>query len=88
LAVWIITVSLNSLVTCGAASKLSFRKEVRHFLSRNLSSYKNCKGFKDYTYLHPQAKVAELVDAHDSKSCILGCAGSIPAFGTSTLFIT
>ena len=28
------------------------------------------------------AKVAELVDAHDSKSCILGCAGSIPAFGT------
>ena len=30
-----------------------------------------------------QAKVAELVDAHDSKSCILGCAGSIPAFGTS-----
>jgi hypothetical protein len=32
--------------------------------------------------------VAELVDAHDSKSCILGCAGSIPAFGTSILFIT
>jgi hypothetical protein len=29
-----------------------------------------------------KAKVAELVDAHDSKSCILGCAGSIPAFGT------
>gem|GEM_PF-2478399 len=28
------------------------------------------------------AKVAELVDAHDSKSCIFGCAGSIPAFGT------
>ena len=31
------------------------------------------------------AKVAELVDAHDSKSCILGCAGSIPAFGTSII---
>jgi hypothetical protein len=29
-----------------------------------------------------KAKVAELVDAHDSKSCIFGCAGSIPAFGT------
>ena len=26
--------------------------------------------------------MAELVDAHDSKSCIFGCAGSIPAFGT------
>jgi hypothetical protein len=30
------------------------------------------------------AKVAELVDAHDSKSCIFGCAGSIPAFGTKS----
>ncbi len=30
----------------------------------------------------PLAKVAELVDAHDSKSCTFGCAGSIPAFGT------
>jgi hypothetical protein len=29
-----------------------------------------------------QAKVAELVDAHDSKSCIFGCEGSIPSFGT------
>jgi len=29
--------------------------------------------------------VAELVDAHDSKSCIFGCAGSIPAFGTKPL---
>ena len=28
------------------------------------------------------AEVAELVDAHDSKSCILGCVGSIPTFGT------
>jgi len=28
------------------------------------------------------AGVAELVDAHDSKSCILGCAGSTPATGT------
>jgi len=26
--------------------------------------------------------VAELVDAHDSKSCALGRAGSIPALGT------
>ncbi len=32
--------------------------------------------------VHVKAKVAELVDAHDSKSCIFGCAGSIPAFGT------
>jgi hypothetical protein len=29
-----------------------------------------------------QAKVAELVDAHDSKSCTFGCEGSIPSFGT------
>jgi hypothetical protein len=28
------------------------------------------------------AKVAELVDAHDSKSCTFGCEGSIPSFGT------
>jgi hypothetical protein len=28
------------------------------------------------------APVAELVDALDSKSCIFGCAGSIPARGT------
>ena len=30
-----------------------------------------------------QAKVAELVDAHDSKSCTFGCEGSIPSFGTA-----
>ncbi len=29
------------------------------------------------------AEVAELVDAHDSKSCIERCVGSIPTFGTS-----
>ncbi len=29
-----------------------------------------------------QAEVAELVDAHDSKSCTFGCVGSIPTFGT------
>ena len=28
------------------------------------------------------AGVAELVDAHDSKSCILGCVGSSPTSGT------
>ncbi len=28
------------------------------------------------------ARVAELVDALDSKSCTFGCAGSIPASGT------
>ena len=28
------------------------------------------------------AEVAELVDAHDSKSCISRCVGSIPTFGT------
>ena len=28
------------------------------------------------------AKVAELVDAHDSKSCSFGSVGSIPTFGT------
>jgi FKBP-type peptidyl-prolyl cis-trans isomerase SlyD len=32
--------------------------------------------------------VAELVDAHDSKSCILGCAGSIPAFGTKVFHLS
>ena len=31
----------------------------------------------------PRAEVAELVDAHDSKSCALGRVGSIPTFGTS-----
>ncbi len=29
------------------------------------------------------ASVAELVDALDSKSCTFGCAGSIPARGTT-----
>ena len=29
------------------------------------------------------AKVAELVDAHDSKSCSFESEGSIPSFGTS-----
>ena len=29
-----------------------------------------------------KAKVAELVDAHDSKSCPFGGGGSIPPFGT------
>ena len=28
------------------------------------------------------AEVAELVDAHDSKSCSFGIVGSIPTFGT------
>jgi hypothetical protein len=27
--------------------------------------------------------MAELVDAHDSKSCTVRCAGSIPALGTN-----
>ena len=31
----------------------------------------------------PLAKVAELVDAHDSKSCSFGSVGSIPTFGTN-----
>ena len=33
--------------------------------------------------------MAELVDAHDSKSCILGCVGSSPTFGTmkETVFV-
>ena len=35
------------------------------------------------TEIVPLAKVAELVDAHDSKSCIFGCVGSIPTFGTA-----
>ncbi len=30
----------------------------------------------------PQALVAELVDAHDSKSCAFGRGGSIPSWGT------
>ena len=30
-----------------------------------------------------QAEVAELVDAHDSKSCLARGEGSIPSFGTS-----
>lgn len=33
------------------------------------------------------AGVAELVDAHDSKSCIFGCAGSTPATGTKRLTV-
>ena len=31
---------------------------------------------------HTLAGVAELADAHDSKSCSLGNVGSIPTFGT------
>ena len=33
------------------------------------------------------AKVAELVDAHDSKSCSFGSVGSIPTFGTCYPFL-
>ncbi len=29
------------------------------------------------------AEVAELVDAHDSNSCVFGRVGSIPTFGTT-----
>ncbi len=35
------------------------------------------------SFLCEIAEVAELVDAHDSKSCALGRVGSIPTFGTS-----
>ena len=35
-------------------------------------------GYTCYTF----AGVAELADAHDSKSCSLGNVGSIPTFGT------
>ena len=42
--------------------------------------------FDDYNnlivYLINRAKVAELVDAHDSKSCFFGSVGSSPTFGT------
>ena len=38
--------------------------------------------FRQAQRLSKNAEVAELVDAHDSKSCILGCVGSIPTFGT------
>jgi hypothetical protein len=31
--------------------------------------------------------VAELVDAHDSNSCIARCEGSIPSFGTKALIL-
>ncbi len=35
----------------------------------------------------PQALVAELVDAHDSKSCAFGRGGSIPSWGTNGEFL-
>ena len=35
-----------------------------------------------FTFAPPSAEVAELVDAHDSKSCAERRAGSIPASGT------
>ena len=38
----------------------------------------------DYTFR--QAEVAEQADAHDSKSCSLGSVGSIPTFGTLTIY--
>lgn len=38
--------------------------------------------FRGYLETMEQAKVAELVDAHDSKSCTERCVGSIPTFGT------
>ena len=34
---------------------------------------------------HSDAEVAELVDAHDSKSCSFGGGGSIPPLGTNTI---
>lgn len=34
-----------------------------------------------------QARVAELVDAHDSKSCSARSVGSIPSTGTNALFL-
>ena len=42
-----------------------------------------------HTYLcNPLAKVAELVDAHDSKSCSFGSVGSSPTFGTYPLILS
>ena len=39
--------------------------------------------FAKAQWLQKNAEVAELVDAHDSKSCIERCVGSIPTFGTN-----
>ncbi len=39
----------------------------------------------DLGYINCQAEVAELADAHDSKSCSFGSVGSIPTFGTDWL---
>lgn len=39
-----------------------------------------------YKNHHNQAKVAELVDAHDSGSCIARCEGSSPFFRILYLF--
>ncbi len=38
-----------------------------------------------FYFCRPFARVAELVDALDSKSCVLGRAGSIPASSTKSL---
>ena len=35
-----------------------------------------------FTEITHQAEVAELADAHDSKSCSFGSVGSTPTFGT------
>ena len=43
----------------------------------------NCKNGHHAICLRAfRAEVAELVDAHDSKSCSFGSEGSIPSFGT------
>ena len=42
----------------------------------------------DYTnFTSPHAEVAELADAHDSKSCSFGSEGSIPSFGIQKIYI-
>jgi hypothetical protein len=42
----------------------------------------------DWLYYYAPAEVAELADAHDSKSCALGHVGSIPTFGILFLLVT
>ena len=63
------------------------RERAEGLFAGHLSSFQldlNLKNAEASAFMlkYSKAKVAELVDAHDSKSCIFGCVGSIPTFGT------
>lgn len=61
-----------------ALSPFSIRN-VSATIARNLKFTHICNPNRQKVRWLAEALVAELVDAHDSKSCTVRCAGSIPA---------